>query len=280
MKSDKEEDPMLPSTLEYNRRGNANIWTDPHVSQAMLSAHLDPDSDGASRMPNVINKTIDWVVEQCEGAKSILDLGCGPGLYATQLAAKRFSVTGLDINPVSIEYAKKSARDSDLPIHYECGDYLSDPVEGMYDVAICIYCDFGALLPSEQATFLSRVHEHLAKDGLFLFDMFGPCLSDRKCESRDWNYVSGSGFWASSSYFLLDESKHFSDQRAWATRTILLEERQDPKEFITWDHYFTESEIESLLATNGFDMKSTRGDLVETNDFTSDDVLFVASRKK
>ena len=186
----------------------------------------------------------------------------------------------MDINPVSIEYAQKSARESDLRIHYECGDYLSDPVDGMYDAAICIYCDFGALLPREQMTFLSRVHEHLVKDGLFLFDIFGPRLSDSKYESRDWSYVSGSGFWANSSHFLLNESKHFWDQRAWGTRRILLEERQDPKEFITWDHYFTESEIESLLVTNGFDISSTQGDIVEANDFASDDVLFVASRKR
>ena len=47
-----------------------------------------------------------------------------------------------------------------------------------------------------------------------------------------------------------------------------------------WDHYFTESEIESLLATNGFDISSTQGDIVEANDFASDDVLFVISRKR
>ena len=98
---------MFPSTLVYSRRGNANIWTDSHVSKAMLSAHLDPDSDGASRKPHIISKTIDWVAEQCKGAKRILDLGCGPGLYSTKLAAKGFSVTGLDINPVSIEYARR-----------------------------------------------------------------------------------------------------------------------------------------------------------------------------
>lgn len=276
----RKEEPLFPSTLIYSRRGNANIWTDPHVSKAMLSAHLDPDSDGASRKPHIISKTIDWVAEQCKGAKCILDLGCGPGLYATRLAAKGFSVTGMDINPVSIDYARKSARESDLRIHYECGDYLSDPIEGMYDAAICIYCDFGALLLPEQMTFLSRVHEHLVQDGLFLFDIFGPRLSDSKCESRDWNYVSGSGFWARSSHFLLDESKHFPDQRAWGMRTLVMEDRQDPKEFITWDHYFTESEIKSLLATNGFDISSTQSDIVETNDFASDDVLFVISRKR
>ena len=44
--------------------------------------------------------------------KSILDAACGPGKYAEILISKGADVTGLDISPRMIEYAKKRRCDS------------------------------------------------------------------------------------------------------------------------------------------------------------------------
>ena len=246
----------------------------------MLSAHLDPDSEGASRTAAPIDKTVDWVARHCGGGAHILDLGCGPGLYASRLANRGFRVTGVDINPVSVQYAQQHALERGLPIDYRCADYLAAPLGGSYDAAICIYCDFGALLPAEQEVFLGRVYQYLVAGGRLLFDVFGPGLSQGKEPSRDWTYVAGRDFWAAGPHWLLEECRHFPGRRAWGARTILLEEGCGPKEFITWDHYFTEGEIEGLLAARGFELESVHRGMVEKNDFASDDVLFVAARKR
>ncbi|MBK8417538.1 MAG: class I SAM-dependent methyltransferase [Anaerolineales bacterium] len=45
---------------------------------------------------------------------SILDLGCGPGLYTSRLARAGFQITGMDYSYSSIEYATKYANDNNL----------------------------------------------------------------------------------------------------------------------------------------------------------------------
>src|SRR5689334_6222274 len=68
------------------------FWTDPHIAQQMLAAHLDPATDAASRTPQTIDQTVQWITDRLAlkpGAR-LLDLGCGPGLYC-----KRFAEHGL-----------------------------------------------------------------------------------------------------------------------------------------------------------------------------------------
>lgn len=67
--------------------GEPLFWDDPHISPQMLNAHLDPNNDHASRRPETVRKSMDWIITTL-GLKpggSILDLGCGPGLYASCL---------------------------------------------------------------------------------------------------------------------------------------------------------------------------------------------------
>ena len=91
--------------------GEEHFWDDPHISAQMLAAHLDPDTDAASRRPETIEHTVDWIVATLELAPGmrVLDLGCGPGLYATRLARYGLRVTGVDCSRRSIGYAQRSA---------------------------------------------------------------------------------------------------------------------------------------------------------------------------
>ncbi|BCG61136.1 class I SAM-dependent methyltransferase [Paenibacillus sp. URB8-2] len=88
------------------------MWTDDYISRQLLATHLDPMSDAASRRPEVIDATVHWIVNYLcrqDHAKEILDLGCGPGLYAQRLAKLGYSVTDIDFSKLSIEYAKQQA---------------------------------------------------------------------------------------------------------------------------------------------------------------------------
>ncbi len=38
--------------------GEPRFWNDPHISKSMLRAHLDPNHDAASRMPEIIGSTV------------------------------------------------------------------------------------------------------------------------------------------------------------------------------------------------------------------------------
>jgi 2-polyprenyl-3-methyl-5-hydroxy-6-metoxy-1,4-benzoquinol methylase len=71
------------------------LWTDPHLAEQMLAFHIDPSQDLASRNHAFIQRSVDWLNERFDLAVGtrVLDLGCGPGLYANTLAELGASVT-------------------------------------------------------------------------------------------------------------------------------------------------------------------------------------------
>jgi 2-polyprenyl-3-methyl-5-hydroxy-6-metoxy-1,4-benzoquinol methylase len=87
--------------------GEPLFWDDPHISKGMLEAHLNPAHDMASRRSQTIDRSVDSLVKTVNipQAAYVLDLGCGPGLYAQRFARRGFHVTGVDYSRRSIEYA-------------------------------------------------------------------------------------------------------------------------------------------------------------------------------
>ncbi|MDD1686291.1 class I SAM-dependent methyltransferase [Methanoregula sp.] len=92
------------------KKGNAGMWEDDHISRHLLELHLDPDCDAASRKRSTIETTVQWIETHLDNdKKSILDLGCGPGLYCELLAEHGHRVTGVDFSKRSLDYARQNA---------------------------------------------------------------------------------------------------------------------------------------------------------------------------
>lgn len=271
---------MIFNELKLYQRSNFSIWTDEYISKNMLAAHLDLDNDAASRNIRTIEKTIEWIIEKIPKGGKVLDLGCGPGLYASLLSKRGYLVTGIDISQRSLSYARKKAIEDNLQIDYHCADYIKDDIGMGYDAVLCIYCDFGALTPVEQLIFLEKINCVLSDDGVFIFDVFRTGLCENIQETRNWYYSNEGGFWCDKPHFRLEEVKHFIDHKAWGSRTIIIQEGESPKEYITWDHYYTEDSIKEVLNNNEFNTLSINNKLVAENEFTSNDVMFIEAKKK
>ena len=259
--------------------GNANIWSNPHVQDQLLEAHLNLDSDAASRKPETIKTTVDWIFENQPDTGCIIDLGCGPGLYAQEFAARGWTVVGVDINESAINHAIDVGRFKGLAVRYLHQSYLDKIDTGNFDIATCIYCDFGALTDTQQKIFLQNVHKCLSPNGVLVFDVFGPGISQTKTAGRSWERTSTKGFWPESPCYVLSECQHFEDEQVWGQKYIVIPDSGDPATYVLWDHYFTVEKLESLLSEAGFSVIETKSDLVKDNDFTSGDVLFVRARK-
>src|SRR5690606_4761567 len=93
----------------FSRYTTRRLWTDPHVAQQMLAAHLDPAHDLASRRPAIIDGFVSWLDRRIGLAgRRVLDLGCGPGLYCERMALRGARVTGLDFSARSLAHARRS----------------------------------------------------------------------------------------------------------------------------------------------------------------------------
>ncbi len=106
--------------------GEPLFWNDPHISSQMLRFHLDPDIEAASRHPQTIDRAVVWLIDtlSLKQGDSVLDLGCGPGLYTSRLARAGLQVTGVDYSRRSIEYATGYANENHLDITYRYENYL------------------------------------------------------------------------------------------------------------------------------------------------------------
>lgn len=165
-----------------------NFWDDEHISKGMLEAHLNPNWHAATRKPEFLDKSVNWISKIAPSSqyKFLLDLGCGPGLYAERFNSARYSVTGVDFSKRSIAYTKEQTLLNKSNIEYHYQNYLTIDYIEQFDVITLIYCDYPALSITDRLILLRKVYQALRPNGKFIFDVFTPLM--RKDESRSWQY--------------------------------------------------------------------------------------------
>ncbi len=101
---------MMRKPLLYEK-GTVGLWTDEYISKNMLEAHLNPNSDSATRRVSTVREIVEWIASIAPARQypQLLDLGCGPGIYAEEFYRVGYSVSGMDFSQRSISYAKNSA---------------------------------------------------------------------------------------------------------------------------------------------------------------------------
>lgn len=149
------------------------FWSDPHISAQMLAHHLDSGTPYSSRPHEFIDRSVAWIVGRfgVGAGTRVLDLGCGPGLYAQRLARTGAAVTGVDVSARSLGYARDAAAAEGLDITYRQGSYLDLDLGGPFDLAVLIFEDYCALGPVQRLHLLTRVCGTLAPGGALLFDV-------------------------------------------------------------------------------------------------------------
>lgn len=222
------------------------FWDDPHISEGMLAAHLDPETDAASRKPQAIMNAVEWISSLLPPGADLLDLGCGPGLYTSQFSRRGFRVTGLDLSPRSLAYA----REQDSAGSYLEMDYLTLNVEAAYDAITLIYCDYGALVSKDRQALLRRVHRALKPGGRFLLDVFTPRKYDGFIEDRSWRLQESGGFWSPAPHFLLSLDACYEGPIG-LSRTVVVEEGA-VRDYNIWDTAFTCETLAAEMAPFGF----------------------------
>jgi SAM-dependent methyltransferase len=105
----------------------------------------------------------------------ILDLGCGTGRVALDLAARGFDVTGIDSDPTLIEALRARARTRGLGIEAITGDARSFELGRMFVLAISPMQVVQLLGGADgRARMLSAVRRHLEPGGVFAAALANP----------------------------------------------------------------------------------------------------------
>jgi SAM-dependent methyltransferase len=108
------------------------------------------------------------LVLSCQAKGRVLDLGCGRGELAIALAGSGFEVTAVDSSATAIRSARQAADEREaLPVQFICGDVLSAPLAGQYQVIVASNL-IEQLSPEKLEVLLERLPAYLASDGVFL----------------------------------------------------------------------------------------------------------------
>lgn len=245
----------------YERTESA-FWDDNHISAQLLRAHLDPSFEGASRPHAFIERSAEWIGRTVppETYPALLDLGCGPGLYAEKFAQCGYRVTGVDCSRRSTRYAAKSAAEKGLHIRYLSEDYLHLSLRETFDFATMIYCDYGALSANERRTLLQIVRRHLRPGGKFLFDVFSDATYAAFREKTTWEVCPDGGFWNADGYVALCRHEKYPEH-VTLEQTIVLTEQGDAGRYHIWNTCFSREALISEVQEGGFRVKGIYSDV-------------------
>lgn len=259
--------------------GEAQFWTDPHIASQMLAFHLDPNIEAASRRPETIQRTVDWLIQTLElkPGHHLLDLGCGPGLYAARLAKYGLHVTGVDFSQNSIDYAVKTAWETGFNIEYRCQNYLELDDESQFDAVLLIYGDFCPLSPQQRTRLLANVHRALKPGGYFVLDVTTPLLRQREGLKNGW-YAAQSGFWKSGPHLVLEQGFSY-DGEIFLDQYIVIEETGKISVYRNWFQDYSSDKIIAELDANGFHVEDLWSNLEGTSFSPNADWIGVVARK-
>lgn len=100
----------------------------------------------------------------------VLDLACGKGRHAIYLAGKGFDVTGIDISPASIAYARQFEQEN---LAFYQHDMRQPFRMHYYDAILNMFTSFGYFeTDADHLKTLINVSKQLQSSGLFLLDFF------------------------------------------------------------------------------------------------------------
>jgi len=210
----------------------------------MLEAHLSPDDDAATRKHTFIDASVEWIASMApsEQFPCLIDFGCGPGMYTSRLAQKGYEVTGVDISERSIRYAKEQAEITGKKIDYRIMNYLTSDEAGAYDVAILIYCDYGALSDVERCQILDNAYRALKPGGKLIFDVFTPMQYKESHEKRSFSIYENGGFYKAEPHICLYSHLKYGEN-VWLDQYLLIDVQDRVDTINVWDTTFT---LESL----------------------------------
>lgn len=259
---------MYKQLLEYLKSrpteyeaDSAMLWNDEHISKGMLEAHLNPDTEAASRKYDFINESVKWISTICNPKKPIklLDLGCGPGIYAEKFDDAGFEVTGIDFSKRSIEYARQSAASKGKKIGYIDQNYLDINYENQFDIITIIYCDFGVLKPTDREKILIKIRRALKPNGKLILDGF---TKDNYCDFVERQRISyeDSGYWSAAPYSCIERTFRYEEADLFLEQYIIITETAC-KCYNNWNYAFDTHTLRKELENAGFSNFQFYGDV-------------------
>lgn len=239
----------------WNRGGNLP-WDDPAFSERMLREHLNDSHGAASRATEERALQLDWLWKKLalEPGARVLDVTCGPGLYAVELARRGAHVEGVDFGPAAVAYARDLAKTERVTARcnfVEADVRQHDFGRERFDAALFLYGQL-AVFPREEAQqLLEAVAAALRPGGRLCVELLDQERVDR--EESTWWFTGEAGLWGDAPFLSLGERFWYEDERLSCERYYTLHlETGELDEILLCDQTYAVEEMAGMMRSAGF----------------------------
>jgi SAM-dependent methyltransferase len=256
-------------------------WHDPGFSARMLKEHLSQAHDAASRRADKIDRQVEWIHRSLLRSQPtrILDLGCGPGLYATRLAALGHACYGVDYSPASISHALRLAEERSLDCHFQLADIRAAEYGAGYGLAMLIYGEFNVFSPADARLILRKARAALAPGGLLLLEPNLPgAVEGMAAPARSW-YTQQSGLFSDRPYVCLEETLWDKASRTTTTRFYIVGAGHgEVTRYAQTMQEYSREEYAAVLAECGFGEIAFHPSLIGEDDPSQSELIAITAR--
>jgi SAM-dependent methyltransferase len=132
-----------------------------------------------------LQRVLDYL--QTAPGSRILDVACGRGRHSRFLASKGFDVTGIDLSPDSIRYARQFENDH---LHFYVHDMRLPAWINYFDCALNIFTSFGYFTTRrEHDDAVSTIVKSLRPSGILLFDYLNVHYVEEHLVHNEWKTI-------------------------------------------------------------------------------------------
>ncbi len=209
-----------------------------------------------------------------------LDLGCGTGRMALELARRGHDMTGVDASPEMLDVARQRAEEEGLSqgLLLLCQDMRSFELYGTVDVTVsCLDCINHLTRPTDLKKCFSLVHNYLSPEGLFIFDVNGKYKFENIYSDRAYVMEEDGGI-------CIWQNDYNERTRICDFYITLMEECSDGR-YERYDErgrerMYTLSALKKALKDTGFEFIGAYSDFDFSNATDADERIYVAARCK
>ena len=258
-------------------------WSNPGFSRRLLREHLAQSHDLASRRSEKIGAHVEWIHrEVLSGSPTkVLDLGCGPGLYASRLARLGHRCVGIDFSPASMEYAKEQAASENLSCGYLHADIRFTEYGSGYGLAMLIFGEFNVFKPADAVRIVGKAHAALDEGGVLLLEAHtNEAVREFGLRPASW-YSAESGLFSDSPHLCLQENFWDTESETVTRRYFIVDAAsEEVSRYAQSLKAYTDEQYRAILENAGFADVRFHASLTGREDPSQSNLLVITARKK
>ena len=242
----------------------------PNWQQDFFNRRIVADLWNKCIPPEHTRAEVDFLEKMLGARTQLLDVACGAGRHALELARRGCRVIGLDISEEFLRLPAARAEQEKLPAQFIQGDMRELRYHSEFDGAYCFGNAFGYFPHADMITFVAGVAKALKPHGRFVVDAASAAESLLpKVPGREWFQLDDIMF--------LEDHRYLAEESCLETQAVFI--RNGTVERLTWWHWiFTAAEIRRMLEGAGLRVTHCLGSLDE-KPFTVGSPLFIVAAK-